>query len=276
MKKMQIGLAALGLALTMLPTQAQTPPAHNETVYLTYTTPDSIIKTMHWDNAGLPEGVKSVVPDSKTSTLIVRATPDGLRRVQEIVRALDYKPRRVRINAFFVHASRAELDASGIDFALVPLPPSEGAGKDAPPKFAQVASGEGTATLFKKLTADKSRIAQAPIIITTNNMPAKLSLEQMSVLVPTTNPDGSKALKSIFRMGLDVTARINGDHTVTLSVTAVSGRPTDKMPLLTTLRTVKNGEMLMLADALRDLNGSPLVLFLTPTELTDDAPAAKP
>lgn len=274
MKHTQIILAALACALTTLPTQAQTPPAHNETIFLRHVIPSEVIKTMHWDKAAnLPKGVKFVAPDAKTNALIVRADASGLAKVQDIARALDIKPRQVQIQSYFVRASRADLDASGIDVALVPQPTPEGGDKNAPPRFAQTASGSAVADFFKKLAADKRHIAQAPTITTTNNVRAQIAINQSFLAA---NPDGTTPPQVVSRTALDVTARINADHSLTLSFTAMYGSPADKIPPLTGLRTVKDGEMLLLAGALPDAAGNLLVLFLTPTALTDDKPDAKP
>lgn len=260
MKHTQIILAALACALTMLPTQAQTPPAHDETISLRHVIPGEVVKMMHWDKAAnLPKGVKSVAPDAKTNALIVRADAAGLAKVQDIARALDIKPRQVQIQSYFVRASRADLDASGIDFD--------------PRAVTKAASGSAVTNFFKKLVADKRRIEQAPTVTTTNNVPAQIAINQS---VPAVNPDGSTTPQVVFRTALAVTARINADHSLTLSVTASSGSPMDKTPPLTTLRTVENGQTLLVAGALPDADGNLLILFLTPTALTDDKPAAKP
>ncbi len=110
--------AALPLAaLLLLPitASAQTPkhlppiPSNLQyrTIILQHAHPADILSTMHWqdsknaDGAKLPDGVNRVFALQSNNSLLVEATPDGYKQLQEIVKTLDIAPQQVKLTARF-------------------------------------------------------------------------------------------------------------------------------------------------------------------------------
>ena len=211
---------------------------------------------MHWDQAGtLPAGVSRITAQAADNALAVVATPAGLAKVREIVAILDIAPRQVEIKSALATATDAQLEVSGIDFALVPVNGSQSATGLAP-AYVQYATGKSVTALLASLMKSGA-ILQQPVITTTNNTAASINLSTMF-------PE-SKLEESSFQ----VTPRLNSDNSVTLAlnvspsrnVVAEAIRPIELAALL----TVKNGETRVMGEKMP--NGKTLLLFVTPTVL---------
>ncbi len=226
----------------------------------------------------LPEGVDRIFALQGDNSLFIEATPDGFNRVRDIVKNLDIAPRQVQIKVEFVTASVNDVDAFGINFSLVPYPGIEvnnNQGTQAnessiPQTYVQVAAGNIVAQLFSSLVRTRGKVVQAPLITTTNNVTAQIQITTQIPFITTTNVVGGNGTVTSntsqnflpISTGLAVQPRINSDDTITLNlqpqISDVSGPPSlsgGPPPTitqnLTTLRTVRNGETMVLGGLVR-------------------------
>ena len=209
------------------------------------------------------EGVTQISFRPDTNSLLVVATPVGFAKVQDLVRVLDVAPRQVQIKFALANATAAELDASGINFAL-----EAGTGPHESPILGY-ATGSAVARFLQTLTA-KGSVTQSPVISTSNNVDASLSL---------TTTVHSQVVSSVTFAAMP---RVNSDDTVTLSLhpsfsQSPPGAPAVKALSLKTLRTVKSGDTMVQVVYSEPFGKSDAnqLLFVTPTILsTGKAPAA--
>ena len=217
---------ALSALLLAVPAMADTPAA--QTITLQHTVPGDIIKSLHWDSAAsLPAGVTQVQTLPTQNALAVTGTPAGVAKVREIVKLVDIEPRQVQVEFALSHQSTADLEASGLEFDLVPL-----ASSDLPQGFVKYAAGPAVARFFQTLIK-RGEAGQRPSITTSNNVKAAFSLtiQFPQGLSETTN--------------LSVTPRVNSDNSVTL---ALHPQFTAKGVTreVSTFRTLKSGDTMLL------------------------------
>ena len=220
----------------------------------------------------LPEGVDRLYAIEGDNSLLVFSTVDGFNLVKEIVKNLDIAPRQVSIKVEFVTASVHDVDQFGINFSLIPVPnvqalftPATNSGASgASNSFIQFQYGNVAAQLYALLQNTRSKLVQAPIISTTNNVPAFIIFQQQipfqtnnTTIVPNggTVTTTSQNLQTI-SSELPVTPRINGDDTVTLDLQPQISAPTGpaigngpaptSTQYLQTTRTVRSGETMVL------------------------------
>lgn len=250
----------LGVLFCSLPALADTPAAPAaaptaQTILLQHTVPSDILKALHWDQAArLPEGVTQISALPATNSLSIVATPAGLARVQQIVKIMDIAQRRVQIKFALANATAADLDASGINFDLVPYPDL------GPAAFLKYMTGKDVTSFLQTLTR-RGAVTQSPVITTSNNISASLTL---------TTP-GPQEASATFA----VTPRINSDDSVTLALHPVFQEGTAKREIKT-LRTVKSSEtmVIVMPPITSAVRGKNLLLFVTPTVLPTDKGAA--
>jgi len=229
--------------------------------------------------AALPNGVARIFALQSNNSLLIEATPEGYNTVKQIVKILDIAPRQVQIKVEFVTASVADVDNLGINFDLVPYPGLELATKQgdstissaAPPTFLQYATGNIVAQLYQTLTRTRGKVVQAPLITTTNNVTATIQVNTQIPFFTTTvvsngglnggTSQGQQANFLQLQTGLTVTPRINSDDSVTLNLnpqitdttgqSAVGGIPPTITQSVTTLRTVRSGDTMVLGGLVR-------------------------
>jgi general secretion pathway protein D len=216
---------------------------------------------------GLPEGVDHIYAIQGDNSLLIHATPEAFARIREIVKNLDIAPRQVQIKVEFVTASVNDVDSFGIQYSLIPFPgistSSTLAGNGGNTSYhINIASGNLVASMEAQLTNGRGKLVQSPIITTTNNVPAEIAfhqyipVENQNSIV--TNGSGAVATSTTYidaPTQLQVTPRINSDDTVTLlltpslssvSATTPGTAPQVSQQQLQTLRTVHNGETMVL------------------------------
>ena len=172
----------------------------------------------------------------------------------------------------FVTASVHDVDQFGINFSLVPVPsvqalfnPATNSGASGSSNsFIQVQYGNVAAQLYALLQNTRTKLVSAPIISTTNNVPAYINFTQ-TIPFQTNNttivPNGGTVTTTqqniqYINTFLPVTPRINGDDTVTLdlqpTISAPTGAPANGQPAptssqnLQTTRTVRSGETMVI------------------------------
>ncbi len=279
--------------------------------------------------AQLPAGVARIFALQSNNSLLVEATPDGYNQVKQIVKILDVAPRQVSVKVEFVTASVTDVDALGVNFDLVPYPGLEvssgqgtgsfgGTVSGVQPTFLQYATGNIVAQLFQTLTRTRGKVVQAPIITTTNNVPASIQVvteipfftqavvSNGGVAGGTTQSNQANLLP--IQTFLNITPRINSDDTVTMLLQpqiadttgqpSVGGIPPTVTQTLTTLRTVRSGDTMVLGGLVRkqesassqripiladipylggifrtrnkQVNDQELLIFVTPTIIADN------
>ena len=231
--------------------------------------------------AALPDGVTKIYALQSNNSLLVQATPDGYALVKQLVKILDVAPRQVEIKVEFVTASVTDVDNLGVNFDLVPYPglelaTSQGSGQyggtatGIGPTFLQYATGNIVAQLFQTLVRTRGKVVQAPLITTTNNVQATINIQTTIPFITTTvvgngglnggTTQGQNVSFLPLNTGLIIQPRINSDDTVTMNLApvitdvtgqVVGGIPTTISQQLTTLRTVRSGDTMVLGGLVR-------------------------
>ena len=186
---------------------------------------------------------------------------------------------QVQVKVEFVTASVTDVDNLGVNFDLVPYPGLEFGTTQGnstivtgvQPTFLQYATGNIVAQLYQTLTRTRGKVVQAPLITTTNNVQATI---QISTQIPfftsstvstgglnnnTFNNQQANFLQ--LQTFLTITPRINSDDSVTMNLApqitdttgqaAVGGIPPTITQNVTTLRTVRSGETMVLGGLVR-------------------------
>ena len=176
------------------------------------------------------------------------ATPAGLAKVQEIIKALDIEPRQVQTKYALAPVSDADLKASGIEL--------ESASQTEPGlKPSSVTSGAGNlATRFLEALTKRGTVTQGPVITTTDNIAASVN---MSSTLPA---------QEVELLTFAVTPHISGDNSVTLTLHQVFTVNKIRHEI-NTLRTVKSGDtmVIVMSPAASQADRKSLLLFVTPT-----------
>jgi type II secretory pathway component GspD/PulD (secretin) len=125
------------------------------------------------------------------------------------------------------------------------------------------ASGNAVANLEATLTKAKTNVLEAPIISTTNNRPASISVGQevpISQSISNITPQGTQITTTSVTYipvenSLNITPHINGDNSVSLFVapqlqtegtSQIPGYPLISNQSLTTYRRIANGQTMVL------------------------------
>jgi len=216
----------------------------------------------------LPDGVDHIYAIQGDNSLLIHSTPEAFANIREIVRQLDIAPRQVQIKVEFVTASVNDIDSFGIAYSIIPFPgvsaTSNLAGSGGNSSYhINIATGNLVAAMEAQLTNGRGKVVQSPIITTTNNVQANISfnqfipVQQSNTIQPTSGNTVVANTTTYLNAptNLTVTPRINSDDTVTLVLTpslssvstpAAGSAPTISQQTLTTLRTVHNGETMVL------------------------------
>ena len=216
-----------------------------------------------------PEGIDAIFSYNADNSLIVKAqTPEAIEDLRQVIRFLDVKPKQVEVRAEFVAVSVNDSDSFGIDWRIIPAGnidvQTSSLGNAASLSIAY-ASGNAVASLRAALLRQQTNLIQAPIISTLNNVPAQIQVNDtvpifysqqvvtQGVISNVTNIQFSTASNA-----LQVLPHINGDNTITVSLTPqlqsqqnISGpggqtAPRTSTNVLTTTRIVRNGETMVL------------------------------
>ena len=215
-----------------------------------------------------PDGITQVVVITEQNALLVRGTSEGIGELRELISKLDVPAKQVQIKVEFVTASVGAIDQFGISFDLIPNPSTEtgffGAGPSGQGSvFLNYSHGNMVAALAALLTSSKGRLISSPIITATNNINASVQVTtqipySQTVTVAQGSGNALSGTSTSFLTvpsGLSVTPRINGDDSVTLRLfpnlasigqSSSSGPPPVTNQTISTVRTVGNGETLVL------------------------------
>ena len=231
-------------------------------------------------NSLVPENIESMLAYDIDNTIIVRTSDeDALRELKEIIRLLDIAPKQLMIKAEFVEVSQDDVRQFGIDWQLargnlVAGNPGFAAGQ----VFMNYATGNVAAQLRATLTEGKGRLVSSPMVTTLNNLPVSLAIgREIPVFYtsPTAGGNGVVILQTQLstvaaQSGMDVLARINGDDTITLTISPfvsdISGQVTGPegttAPIISyqtigpITRRVRNGDSIAIAGLVRKNDGT--------------------
>jgi len=274
----------------------------------------------------LPTGVQRIFALEADNSLVLYSTLDGYNRVKQLVNMVDVRPRQVQIKVAFVTASVNDVDAFGINFEYTPyFSINQGTSANlstTPQTVIGEAQGRGVVQLYDSLAHGRGQIEQSPLITTTNNVPAEINIAQQIPYTTSStllNGNGTGASNTTTQFltintGLAVSPRINSDDSVTLSlapqISDVSGAALDNgapptvTETLTTLRTVRSGETMVIGGLVRksetvsenrvpilsylpligglfrshdnSVDDSELLIFVTPTIIGDNTDTPPP
>lgn len=236
----------------------------------------------------LPDGVDRIYALQSDNSLLILATPEGFNAVKNIIKNIDVAPRQVEISVQFVEANVSDVEQYGINFSVIPVPGmTASSGLDLPgaPTFGlQYAAGNAAVTLSAELRKDHAKVVEAPMIATTNNTPASILVNQQvpyqttSTVIPGGGGTAVTTTQQQFLnipISLIVQPRINADDTVTLQLSptittrigdaTAGGPPPTLQQAISTLRTVHNGETMVLGGLIQqtETRGSTSVPFLS-------------
>jgi general secretion pathway protein D len=232
-----------------------------------------------------PDGIKSIISDEQDNSLLVQGDADGIQQLRNIIQLLDVPAKQVQIKAEFITASVATVNQFGINFQLVPAPnlsTSFTGSTVAGSSVVEFSQGNLVAEMQAQLSVDDSKVVSAPLITTTNNTAATIQFnEQIPYVTSTTsvNGAGGNATTSgvaflAVSSGLTVTPQINGDNSVTMILNLPSTTtnpsadaslpPTTTTQVVHTIRTVANGETMVIGGLVskNDSNARVSVPFL--------------
>ncbi|MDR3710023.1 MAG: hypothetical protein P4L33_17145 [Capsulimonadaceae bacterium] len=214
-----------------------------------------------------PAGVDQIIAITEQNTLLVRGTSQGISELRDIISKLDVPARQVQIKVEFVTASVDDIDELGMTYDLIPFPNlavgwTSPGGTGTGSTSLTYSYGNVAAQLQALLQTSKGKLITAPMITLTNNIQGSVYVtEQIPYTNSTTTTSSSSTLSSTSTQyvsvptGLTARARINGDDTVTLQLTPQvssvgasdsNGAPTVSSQNVQTIRTVGNGETLVL------------------------------
>lgn len=216
-----------------------------------------------------PEGIQWIGANEQDNSLLVAGDAQGIQDLKRIISLLDLPPKQVQIKVEFITANVTDVNTFGISWDFLPLPnlevgTNQGSLQSASDTFLSYAQGNMVARLFTFLSQGHGKNISSPIITTTNNIPASIYENIQIPYVTTTTVAGATGgavqgqSVSFLNVptGLTVLPRINGDNSVTLTlsptlqVPGVSVIPNGPPPVtsegLTTIRTVANNETMVL------------------------------
>ena len=193
----------------------------------------------------LPGDIEQVISvDPQNVLLSVGGSDEDFQRLQELVDVLDQPLRQVEIEAQFIEVSPEDARQFGIDFSTKDADGAQAETEDAPkqtramPRIGFVRNNF-TARLNALIAANRAKIITAPRVTAINNLSASLGAEErFSVL-----SKDKRSLTFLSRgANLEVTPTINGDDTVTLLITSSGKGETAKVPGVTIIANVRDGD----------------------------------
>ncbi len=216
----------------------------------------------------LPDGVEAVIGYDLDNSIIVVGTDESIRDMKQRINLLDIAPKQIMVKAEFVTVSQNDLRTFGIDWTVQRGNLNAGtSGFAGGPVFLNYATGNVVASLRATLTEGKGRLINSPMVTTLNNVPVNIIIgRQVPVFLtsPIAAGNGTVVLQTtlipvpVFT-GLFVIPRINGDDSISMSVTpfvndivdTVTGPDGSTAPIIATQsitvnRRIRNGETMVI------------------------------
>ena len=221
----------------------------------------------------IPQGIPYFAWDPTDNSIVVQASDDQIRQLQDAISFFDVAPKQVTVKVEFVTTTYDSTKDLGFDFTYTrgnivagTLPGQFTSASD--PIFLSWTVGNIAARMRTQLTHDQGKVVNAPIIRTMNNQPANVSQGTQTwiffnqvVSIGNGNVISQEQPTAVnITTALNVRPRINNDGTITMalspqiqdfagSVTAPDGSqlPVTETQSLNVVARVKSGETIALA-----------------------------
>ncbi len=220
----------------------------------------------------VPASITYISYDPTDNSLIVQGTSEeDIAELQKTISLFDQAPKQVQIKVEFITTTQSLSKSLGYDFLYQRGPIFAGTSpgtfaRNSDPVFLNYATGNVTTRLRTKLTENRGRVVNAPIVRTLNNQPAFIlsSIQTTIFITQTTVSNGTVITTSnpqslTATTALSVTPRINDDGTITVYLTpsiqnfvgSTTGPNGEQIPNLASqsiavVARVKNGETIVL------------------------------
>jgi type II secretory pathway component GspD/PulD (secretin) len=191
--------------------------------------------------------VESITADAAKNELIVKGTPEAVRKLKEIVAFLDKPIRSVEIKAQFVQVDESEMAGLGIDLQL------------AVGKRKSVFQNDFRDKLKALIATNRAGVLQAAQVTALNNLTATVSWSDYPTLPPTE---------------LQITPTIQNDDTVTMFLSPRFNRSTASFGetanvFAATVANVKNADVIVLPAKQTGINGRAIFLLVSAQVVQD-------
>lgn len=178
----------------------------------------------------VPSGIDFISYDPTTNSLIVQAdSEDAINQLRERIALFDVAPQQVQIKVEFISVAEGVDRSLGFEFQYQrgALFAGERPGSFAPvssPVYLNYQTGNLALRMRAALSENNSKVENAPIVRTLNNMPASVgSFSTQTIFSPTTSAVGGAGVVTTFTplqitagTFLNVSPRINRDGTITV------------------------------------------------------------
>lgn len=178
----------------------------------------------------LPDGLSpnSILSYDADGSIIVNTDDEeALRKLKELIRYLDVKPKQIMVRAEFVTVTQNDISSFGINWNLQKVNFVTGVNtgyQTANTAFMQYATGNLRTEMSWILTTGRGKLVAAPMATTLNNVLVSFFNSQnipVFLSQPIISQNGTVALApqlTIFQAitGLTILPRLNGDGTITL------------------------------------------------------------
>jgi len=227
--------------------QRNTPGSSTERNQTTTTRRGQLQATNVSTQGGIQQSIDeeiAITPDPSTNSLIIRTSPKNFPSVLELIHKLDIFPQQVLIEVLILDLELDEQNEHGIEFLYQSTSKGTTFGGNSTQSGSNLTSLLGGATSFPasgsffvvdpgRLAAqlhlfasdNKTNILANPILVTTNNKPANISITDeipisSSTLNTTTDNPTTSTTISFRNVGikLDITPKINSDNFVNLII----------------------------------------------------------
>ena len=213
--------------------------------------------------------------DADNSLVLRYDDPQQILNLQEVLRVLDVKPRQIQIKSEFVTVTQNDVSSFGLNFNFTKVNLLAGANigyQTANTAFLQYATGNLQTQLSFILTQGRGKVVASPLATTLNGVPAIFISQQnipviISGAVLTANGQSAVTTQIVpiqVAVQLQVTPRINGDDSITLTGIVTFGDVTGTItnpaggtiPITITQpvvinRIVRNGDSMVIAGLTR-------------------------
>ncbi len=178
----------------------------------------------------LPDGLSpnSILSYDADGSIIVNTDDEeALRKLKELIRYLDVKPKQIMVRAEFVTVTQNDISSFGINWSLQKVNFVTGVNtgyQTANTAFIQYATGNVRTEMSWILTTGRGKLVAAPMATTLNNVLVSFFNQQnipVFLSQPIISQNGTVALSpqlTLFQAttGLTILPRLNGDGTITL------------------------------------------------------------
>lgn len=179
----------------------------------------------------VPDGVESLGYDPSDNSIIFRGTDEAFQELLDLLELFDIAPKQVVVKVEFITTSNSIDKSLGIDWFYERGGVFAGArpgyfARNSDPVFLNYATGNISTRLRTLLASGYGRVVNSPLVRTMNNQLAIVNFTQnttiflnQAVVNNNTTTIVSQPSNISITTGLIVRPRINGDNTITMSLT---------------------------------------------------------